>query len=174
LFSWANDPEGMLDRMLIRDADVGDWPQIWSFFQPIATAGETYCYDRAITHDDGRALWFPNPGRTVVAVEGEVVVGSAKMYPNHPGPGSHVASASFMVDPGHSGSGVGRALGIHVIEWASAAGYRAMQFNAVVETNRRAVALWESLGFKVLTTVPEAFNHPTAGFVGLHIMHRRL
>jgi ribosomal protein S18 acetylase RimI-like enzyme len=49
-----------------------------------------------------------------------------------------------------------------------------MQFNAVVETNTRAVALWRSLGFDVLTTVPEAFDHPTAGLVGLHIMHRRL
>lgn len=49
-----------------------------------------------------------------------------------------------------------------------------MQFNAVVETNARAVALWRSLGFRVLTTVPEAFHHPEHGYVGLHIMHRFL
>jgi hypothetical protein len=49
-----------------------------------------------------------------------------------------------------------------------------MQFNAVVETNRGAVALWESLGFRVLATVPDAFLHPTAGYVGLHVMHRPL
>jgi ribosomal protein S18 acetylase RimI-like enzyme len=47
-------------------------------------------------------------------------------------------------------------------------------FNAVVETNTAAVALWRSLGFEVLATVPEAFQHPTRGYVGLHIMHRRL
>jgi ribosomal protein S18 acetylase RimI-like enzyme len=57
---------------------------------------------------------------------------------------------------------------------ARADGYRAMQFNAVVETNTRAVALWRSLGFEVLATVPEAFDHPVKGFVGLHIMYRRL
>ena len=57
---------------------------------------------------------------------------------------------------------------------ARADGYRAMQFNAVVETNTRAVALWRSLGFEVLATVPEAFDHPAQGFVGLHIMYRRL
>jgi ribosomal protein S18 acetylase RimI-like enzyme len=44
----------------------------------------------------------------------------------------------------------------------------------VVETNTRAVALWRSLGFEVLATVPEAFDHPAHGFVGLHIMYRRL
>ena len=57
---------------------------------------------------------------------------------------------------------------------ARAAGYRAMQFNAVVATNTGAVALWESLGFRVLATVPEAFDHPSEGPVGLHIMHRPL
>jgi ribosomal protein S18 acetylase RimI-like enzyme len=79
-----------------------------------------------------------------------------------------------MVDPAHSGRGVGRALGERVLSQARADGYRAMQFNAVVETNVRAVSLWRSLGFEVLATVPEAFCHPSDGYVGLHIMYRRL
>jgi hypothetical protein len=49
-----------------------------------------------------------------------------------------------------------------------------MQFNAVVETNTSAVRLWQSLGFEILTTVPEAFDHPGHGFVGLHVMYLRL
>jgi ribosomal protein S18 acetylase RimI-like enzyme len=49
-----------------------------------------------------------------------------------------------------------------------------MQFNAVVESNTNAVRLWRSLGFEILTTVPEAFRHPRDGYVGLHIMWRRL
>ncbi|WP_370542035.1 N-acetyltransferase family protein [Amycolatopsis sp. FDAARGOS 1241] len=57
---------------------------------------------------------------------------------------------------------------------ARATGYRAMQFNAVVETNTHAVALWKSLGFTVVGTVPEAFHHPVHGYVGLHVMHRYL
>jgi L-amino acid N-acyltransferase YncA len=43
-----------------------------------------------------------------------------------------------------------------------------------VETNERAVGLYESLGFEVVGTVPEAFEHPQHGYVGLHVMHRRL
>jgi GNAT superfamily N-acetyltransferase len=85
-----------------------------------------------------------------------------------------VATASFMVDPACQGRRVGRALGEHVVEWARAAGYHSMQFNAVVETNTSAVRLWESLGFEILTTVPEAFDHPEHGLVGLHIMFQRL
>ena len=96
------------------------------------------------------------------------------MNRNHSGGASHIASASFMVDPAHAGRGVGRALGEYALAWARAAGYRAMQFNAVVETNTRAVALWRSLGFEVMTTLPEGFDHPRHGYVGLHIMWRAL
>lgn len=49
-----------------------------------------------------------------------------------------------------------------------------MQFNAVVETNTSAIWLWRSFGFEILATVPEAFQHPTHGYVGLRIMYRRL
>jgi ribosomal protein S18 acetylase RimI-like enzyme len=79
-----------------------------------------------------------------------------------------------MVHPEHGGRGVGRALGTHVLDLARADGYRAMQFNAVVETNTRAVDLWRSLGFDVLATLPEGFDHATKGLVGLHIMYRKL
>ena len=162
--------------MRIREATAADWPAIWPFFRAIVVAGGTIPYDPEITTEQGRAMWLLEaPGRTVVAVEDDgAVLGSANMHPNRPGRGAHVASATFMVDPGHAGRGVGRALGEHVLAWARAEGYRAMQFNAVVETNARAVALWRSLGMEVLATVPEAFLHPQEGYVGLHLMHRRL
>ena len=66
------------------------------------------------------------------------------------------------------------ALAAHVIDWATAQGYAAMQFNAVVETNTTAIRLWQDLGFVVIGTVPEAFDSRTHGRVGLHVMHRRL
>ncbi|WP_321160598.1 GNAT family N-acetyltransferase [Janibacter hoylei] len=65
---------------------------------------------------------------------------------------------------------MGRALGEHVIGWAREQGYAGIQFNAVVETNDRAVRLWRSLGFEVIGTVPGAFDHPEHGPVGLHVM----
>ena len=79
-----------------------------------------------------------------------------------------------MVDPNARARGVGRALAEHVLAWATAEGYRSMQFNAVVETNVSAVALWKSLGFEVIGTVPEAFDHRTDGLVGMHVMYRTL
>jgi GNAT superfamily N-acetyltransferase len=79
-----------------------------------------------------------------------------------------------MVAPDAQGHGLGRALGEYVVQWHRDHGYRAIQFNAVVETNTGAVRLWQALGFTVLATVPEAFHHPTHGYVGLHVMYRSL
>jgi L-amino acid N-acyltransferase YncA len=163
----------------IRDATAADWPAIWPFLHQIVTAGETYAYDPAMTEEQSRAIWMsPSSSalaRTTVAVDADgTVLGSANMYPNRPGPGSHVASASFMVDEAARGKGVGRALCQDMIDWAGRSGFRSIQFNAVVETNEPAVKLWQALGFQIIGTSPEAFNHPKHGYVGLHIMVRPL
>lgn len=159
--------------MIIRDATSDDWPAIFPFFARIVTEGRTYAFPEDLTLETAYGWWMEErPGRTVVAVDGDAILGSAKMGPNRPGRGSHVATASFMVDPDHQGRGVGKALGRYVVEQARSEGYHAMQFNAVVETNTVAVNLWKALGFEVLTTVPEAFDHPDQGFVGLHVMYQ--
>jgi L-amino acid N-acyltransferase YncA len=161
--------------MTIRAATRNDIEQIAPFFRAIVAAGETYAYPDGLSDGEIAALWLePPPGRCIVAVdETGRIVGSAKMGPNRPGRGAHIATASFMVDPAARGQGVGRALGEEVLRSARAEGYHGMQFNAVVETNIAAVRLWESLGFEIMTTIPEAFNHARHGLVGLHIMFQR-
>jgi GNAT superfamily N-acetyltransferase len=161
--------------VIIRAAGDRDWPRIFPFFSSIVAAGRSYAFPAGLSLEEARPWWMePPPGQTVVAVEGDAVLGSAKMGPNRPGRGSHIATASFMVDPRHEGQGIGRALGTYVLDWARAAGYRGIQFNAVVETNLAAVHLWQSLGFEILATVPEAFDDPEHGLVGLHVMFRGL
>lgn len=159
--------------VIIREALPGDWARIWPFFHAIVAAGETFAYPQELTADEGRELWMLSaPRHTVVAVDDAgVVAGTANMYANRSGNGSHVASASYMVDPARSRQGIGRALVEYSLRWARAAGFRGMQFNAVVATNVHAVRLYESLGFVTVGTVPEAFRHPTEGYVGLHIMY---
>jgi L-amino acid N-acyltransferase YncA len=161
--------------MEIRPASEDDWSQIYPIFAAIVAEGRTYAYPEGLSSHEARALWLePPPGHAVVAVDGERVLGSAKTGPNRPGRGAHVATGSFMVDPAAQGRGVGRALGEYVVDRARAAGYRAIQFNAVVETNTGAVRLWQSLGFRILTTVPGAFDHAEHGYVGLHVMYLEL
>jgi L-amino acid N-acyltransferase YncA len=159
----------------IREFTEADWAAVWPIYQSVVNAGETYTYDPGWTQQQAHDVWIePVPGRTFVAVEGDRIVGTAHVGPNKPGRGSHVGTASFMVSSDARGLGVGRALGAYVLEVARADGYASMQFNAVVETNSAAVKLWQDLGFRIIGTVPEAFEHPSLGLVGLHIMYRRL
>jgi len=162
--------------VLIRQSTEADWPAIYRFYAVIMAEGRTYAYPAGQTLEQARPWWMEEPpGQTVVAVnDGGDIVGSAKMSANRPGRGAHVATASFLVDPAHQGEGIGRALGEYVLDWCRGAGYRSIQFNAVVERNESAVRLWRSLGFEIIGTVPEAFDHPDHGLVGLHVMYRRL
>jgi L-amino acid N-acyltransferase YncA len=158
--------------MQIRPAEADDWPLIWPIWHRVVSAGDTYCWDPGTAEAAARLLWMlPPPAEVLVAVD-RTVVGTAVLKPNQPGLGDHVANAAFMVDPDAAGRGVGRELARHVIDRAKRLGYRAMQFNAVVSTNERAVRLWRSLGFEVVGTIPGAFRHGALGPVDLHVMHQ--
>jgi L-amino acid N-acyltransferase YncA len=162
-------------RPTIRPMTEDDWPQVRPFFDEVVQAGETYAYPPDLTSEQARSLWTMSPpGVTVVLEDRGAVLGSATMGPNRPGRGSHVGTASFMVAAAARGRGVGRALGEHVVRWHREQGYAAIQFNAVVETNTVAVRLWQSLGFRIVGTVPEAFDSRAHGRVGLHVMHLAL
>lgn len=158
--------------MHIREFGDSDWPQVWSIVREVVRAGDTFTYDPEMTEEQARATWIEAaPGATVVAVDGDRVLGTAKMGPNRPGPGSHVSTASFMVAADSRGRGVGGALCRFALDWAGRAGYAGMQFNAVAESNTAAADLYRRLGFATIGTVPGAFAHPTLGRVGLHVMY---
>jgi GNAT superfamily N-acetyltransferase len=162
----------------VREYVDADWPTVWAVVEQVVRDGDTFPYPVDLDEATARATWLENGpgGRVTVAVDDSdgTVLGTAKMGRNRPGPGSHVATASYMVDSAVRGRGVGRALVEDSLAWARDAGFAAMQFNAVVETNTGAVALYESLGFTVVGTVPRAHELPTGERVAAHIMHTDL
>ncbi|WP_284943888.1 GNAT family N-acetyltransferase [Acidisoma cladoniae] len=160
--------------MLIRLATDDDAEAIWRIIGPIIAAGETYLLPRDWTRSDGLAYWY-EPGHEVfVADEAGRVIGTCYLQANKLGGGSHVANCGFATAPEATGRGVARAMCLHTMERAKARGFRAMQFNFVVSSNARAVGLWTSLGFDTVGRLPEAFAHPTLGYVDGLVMFRRL
>ncbi len=165
---------------IIREAEPEtDWlAGIWPIFQEVVRAGDTFVFSPDTDEPTARAQWMlPAPAGVFVAVNKSdgAIVGSSFVRPTQPGLGGHVANAAFMVAASASGQGVGRALAEHAIEWARQAKFSAMQFNFVVSTNTRAIALWKNLGFSIIGTIPEAFQHQGLGVkVDAFVMHRFL
>lgn len=166
----------MNSNLQLRPFEDHDWPAVRAIIDAVLEDGTSYTYDSGLPDEAYRALWIESPpGLTVVAEDpGGTILGTAKMTRNQRGPGGHIATASFMVHAEGRGRGLGRLLGEYALAWAAQAGFRAMQFNAVVSDNLPAVKLWQSLGFDIVGTVPEAFCHRDGRFADLLIMHRRL
>jgi L-amino acid N-acyltransferase YncA len=154
----------------LRPATAADGSAVWTIFAPILAAGTTYAADESTSEADFLRDWFGRGGEQWVAEAEGRVVGAYTLRPNHPGRGSHIATASYGVDTSLHGSGVGRALGAHSLTRARAAGYRAIQFNFVVSTNTAALRLWQALGFRVLATLPAAFHHRQLGPVDAYVL----
>lgn len=160
--------------MVIRPAADCDADAIWEIFQAVVAGRDTYAFAPDTAREEGVGYWFgPQVTSYVAEVDGHVV-GMYKLIANRRDLGSHVSNASFMVHPNASRQGVGRALATHCLREARTQGYDAMQFNFVVSTNRRAVALWQSLGFRIVGTLPRAFRHGSLGLVDAYVMHRFL
>jgi ribosomal protein S18 acetylase RimI-like enzyme len=158
---------------VIRAYRPADWPALWEILRPIIRAGETYCLPPEMEEAEAREMWLgPPTTRVSIAEIGGQVLGTGHMGPNRPGPGAHVANASYMVAHEAQGRGIGRALVLDSLSWVAREGFAGLQFNAVAETNRGAIKLYRELGFCILGTVPGGFAHPREGRVGLHIMYR--
>lgn len=160
--------------MQIRPATIADRPAIWSIIGPTIRAGETYTLDRNMSETDALDYWLGADRETFVAEEGGEILGTYYIRRNQAGGGSHVCNCGYMTGTKATGRGIARAMCRHSLEHARARGYLAMQFNFVVSSNTRAVALWQSLGFEVVGRLPQAFQHPSLGYVDALVMFRAL
>jgi ribosomal protein S18 acetylase RimI-like enzyme len=158
----------------IRRAEESDFEAMWAIFHAVVATETTYVFEPDTSREDALAYWF-GPGITsFVAEDDGRAAGMYKIVANQRDLGSHVANASFMVDPACGGRGIGRAMGVHCLEAARAMGFAAMQFNFVVSTNEAAVVLWKSLGFRIVGTLPRVFRHRDLGLVDAYVMYREL
>ena len=156
--------------MELRPAAAADWRAIWEILRPVFRAGDTYAVDPDISEAAARHYWLEQPLETWVAAEGAAVLGTYYMRRNQPGGGGHVCNCGYVTAAAARGRGIARAMCVASQERARAAGFLAMQFNFVVETNAGALHLWREMGFEAVGYLPRAFRHPQAGLVGAHVL----
>ena len=156
----------------IRKAKDADFKAIWDIFHQVVKRGDTFAFDPKASKEDCRTLWMSPSVHTYVAEFQNKILGTYILRKNQLGLGGHVANTAYMVHHEARGQGIGKAMGNHSIKQAKKIGFSAIQFNFVVSTNLAAIQLWLKLGFKIVGTVPKAFNHQKLGLVDVYIMHR--
>ena len=114
------------------------------------------------------------PQKTYVCLENKKVLGTYYLKQNHGGGGSHVCNCGYMVAMETKGKGLGTMMCEHSQIIAKDLGYKAMQFNLVLVSNKQAVGLWTKLGFDTIGKIPKAFDHPKIGYVDALVMHKWL
>lgn len=158
----------------IRIAGKDDAEAIWRIFHAVVSSGDTYVFPPETTFAEFEKYWLGDEMRTCVATCNGEILGTYILKPNQPGLGNHIANCGYMTSPRARGKGIGTAMCRHSLEAARALGYRGMQFNLVVDTNRSALRLWQGLGFRIIGTVPGAFHHRSSGYIDAHILFASL
>src|SRR5262245_65503403 len=97
----------------IRPAAPADFPAMLRILRRVGAAGDSCVLSPDLSTSEADAAWFGSARSTWVAEKDGRVVGMYRLDENQPGRGSHVATASLLVDPAARGQGVGLALGQH-------------------------------------------------------------
>lgn len=162
-------------KISIRAFNKSDWKATWKIIKPVFRAGETYAYSPDITEQQAYRVWVEKPAATYVAVDAkDLVLGTYYIKPNQPALGAHVCNCGYIVAEKARSQGIASAMCEHSQQEAVAFGFRAMQFNLVVSTNRPAIRLWKQHGFEVIGILPDAFCHARLGLVDAYVMYKQL
>jgi len=163
-----------MKKIKITPATSADEECIWALLQPVFSAGDTYAVDPLIDREAAIAYWMEaDKTAFILRIEGQAV-GTYYIRPNQPGGGAHICNCGFITAPSARGKGVARRMLDHALIEAKQQGYRAMQFNFVLASNQRALAIWQRYGFATIGLIPQAFLHPKQGYVDALILHRSL
>lgn len=115
---------------------------------------QTDCLDEITAKE-----FFGNQTFTGVAIDAESteVVGLYILHPNNVGRCGHICNASYAVKKNKRGMNIGEQLVCDSMSQARKHGFKILQFNAVVKTNKPALKLYKRLGFTQLGTIPQGF-----------------
>ena len=139
-------------QMVLRDSEPTDHHELFTLFSDIVDEGEGFPEAPPLDEARFKASWI-DPPVVVVAEHGDAVIGAYYLKANFPGRAAHIANAGYMVAAKVRGMGVGRALVADSILRAPQAGFDAIMFNLVFESNP-ARALYEELGWAPIGRIP--------------------
>ncbi len=134
--------------------DVQKAVEIWN---EVVRAGNAFPQLELLDEKTGDEFFRSQSYTGIAAEESGEIVGLYILHPNNVGRCGHICNASYAVRSGLRGRHIGEALVRDCIKTAKRLGFGILQFNAVVRTNKPALALYEKLGFVKLGVIPKGF-----------------
>ena len=149
----------MAEGLIVKAYEEEDIPAMISIWNEVVEEGVAFPQEECLTEESGREF-FAEQTYCGVAREKETgkILGLYILHPNNIGRCGHIGNASYAVASASRGLHIGEKLVKDCIEQARAAGFRVLQFNAVVASNVHARHLYERVGFKQLGTIPGGFR----------------
>lgn len=141
----------------IRPYTPEDLPEMLDIWNHVVADGQAFPQENLLTLPQA-AEFFASQTYTGVADENGDVIGLYILHPNNVGRCSHIANTSYAVQQGQRGKHIGERLVRDSMAMAKKAGFRLLQFNAVVANNKAAIHLYNKLGFVQLGTIPKGFR----------------
>ncbi|MCI7692718.1 MAG: GNAT family N-acetyltransferase [Oscillospiraceae bacterium] len=144
-------------EITVRKYSSSDIRQAISIWNEIVEEGVAFPQLELLDEKTGDEF-FQSQSFTGVAVdENGAVVGLYILHPNNIGRCGHLCNASYAVKKDMRGMHIGEILVRDCMKTAKALGFGILQFNAVVKSNKAALALYKKLGFVQLGVIPNGF-----------------
>ena len=137
------------------EKDVNAMNTVWN---EVVRDGIAFPQEEELNEESGAGFFAEQSYCGVAEAENGEIAGLYILHPNNIGRCGHICNASYAVSSSHRGKHIGEHLVTDCLEQAKKLGFRVMQFNAVVETNKSARHLYEKLGFIQLGTIQGGFR----------------
>lgn len=139
-----------------KDSDTAKMTEIWN---RVVRDGVAFPQEDELDEVSGREF-FAQQTRCAVAEDSASgqILGMYILHPNNVGRCGHISNASYAVSAESRGLHIGEKLVLDSLAQAKKAGFKIMQFNAVVADNLHARHLYERIGFKQLGVIPGGFK----------------
>ena len=158
----------------VREFNKNDIPAMTEIWNSVVEDGIAFPQTETLSEHEAEDFFASQTKSAVAVDENGEIFGLYILHPNNIGRCSHIANASYAVRKDARGLHIGEKLVKDCMKSGAEAGYKILQFNAVVKSNAHARHLYERLGFVLLGTVPGGFRHDNGEYEDICLYYAEL